>query len=404
MANLPPFETLRSLTIEEIAARLPPRPSPFAQLRDRVFLELETGIRLRYRPWNAMPIAPVRLAHLEALEQLEFWVEGQERWPFRVDRPRGIDMAMLRRVDFERICELFYSGAVEQFVRSPIDRFDWRRDHELRDRLEFAERGEPLRFYSLGVDLGREIVTIMPGEYTTTQAVLPDTPQVTATQLAEMLQQVRETNERMLASYVVVEPPVTMTPYTAWYGGLAPPVRSDRAAAEQRGERLLREWLTPEQRAQYEQRGDFEVRGEVSGKRYRIVRAASFNVHELDDAGQVQSRICFMPEGNLVPGDMMLAQKIALETDERAALAVANREGQFWLGARPCTCLLCRYPGPFLDDTPAAERTEQISVRRVREEPEVHPNSWLANWGRMGRDFLAGSGRGRSSRAARRRR
>jgi hypothetical protein len=30
-----------------------------------------------------------------------------------------------------------------------------------------------------------------------------------------------------------------------------------------------------------------------------------------------------VPEGNLVPGDVMLAQKIALETDERAAIDVA---------------------------------------------------------------------------------
>jgi hypothetical protein len=34
---------------------------------------------------------------------------------------------------------------------------------------------------------------------------------------------------------------------------------------------------------------------------------------------------CFVPEGGLVAGDVMLAQKIALETNERAALAVANR-------------------------------------------------------------------------------
>jgi hypothetical protein len=33
----------------------------------------------------------------------------------------------------------------------------------------------------------------------------------------------------------------------------------------------------------------------------------------------------FVPMGDLVPGDVMLAQKIALETNERAALAVANK-------------------------------------------------------------------------------
>ena len=34
---------------------------------------------------------------------------------------------------------------------------------------------------------------------------------------------------------------------------------------------------------------------------------------------------CFVPNGGLVAVDVMLAQKIALETNERAALAVANK-------------------------------------------------------------------------------
>jgi hypothetical protein len=34
---------------------------------------------------------------------------------------------------------------------------------------------------------------------------------------------------------------------------------------------------------------------------------------------------CFVPKGSLVTGDVMLAQKIALETFECRALAVANR-------------------------------------------------------------------------------
>jgi hypothetical protein len=34
--------------------------------------------------------------------------------------------------------------------------------------------------------------------------------------------------------------------------------------------------------------------------------------------------LCFMPLGRLVAGDVILAQKIALETDERSALKVAN--------------------------------------------------------------------------------
>jgi hypothetical protein len=49
------------------------------------------------------------------------------------------------------------------------------------------------------------------------------------------------------------------------------------------------------------------------------------NVHELDGAGRPSVGWCFAPEGYLVAGDVMLVQKIALETDERGALAVANK-------------------------------------------------------------------------------
>ena len=45
----------------------------------------------------------------------------------------------------------------------------------------------------------------------------------------------------------------------------------------------------------------------------------------MDEAGDPKMGWCFVPKGYLVPGDVMLAQKIALETDELNALAVANR-------------------------------------------------------------------------------
>jgi hypothetical protein len=45
----------------------------------------------------------------------------------------------------------------------------------------------------------------------------------------------------------------------------------------------------------------------------------------MDGAANPTMGWCFVPKGYLVPGDVMLAQKIALERDELAALAVANR-------------------------------------------------------------------------------
>jgi hypothetical protein len=99
-----------------------------------------------------------------------------------------------------------------------------------------------------------------------------------------------------------------------WYG----------TAREARGLRLLREWLSPEQLAQFERKGYFDVTGCDSGRRYRILHGTAMNIHEIDQTGQALVGWCFVPSINLVAGDVMLAQKIALETNECGALAVAK--------------------------------------------------------------------------------
>jgi hypothetical protein len=106
---------------------------------------------------------------------------------------------------------------------------------------------------------------------------------------------------------------------------------------EARGLDLLKEWLSPEQFAQYNANSYFEVTGCHSGKRYRINHGTSMNIHELDGTGRPRVGWCFAPKGYLVAGDVMLAQKIALETDERGALAVANR---FFVPTGPRNTLL----------------------------------------------------------------
>jgi hypothetical protein len=93
---------------------------------------------------------------------------------------------------------------------------------------------------------------------------------------------------------------------------------------ELRGRKLLREWLSPAQLAQYDECNYFEVTGCHSGKRYRINHGVGMNVYEVDHAGRSRTGWCFVPGDHLVAGDVMLAQKIALETDERSALAVAK--------------------------------------------------------------------------------
>jgi hypothetical protein len=92
-----------------------------------------------------------------------------------------------------------------------------------------------------------------------------------------------------------------------------------------RGITLLREWLSPEQQAQFDAHRHFDVIGCDTGTRYRIRHGAAPNVHEIDAAGRSVIGWCFAPSGPLVAGDVMLAQKIALEANERAALAIANR-------------------------------------------------------------------------------
>jgi hypothetical protein len=92
---------------------------------------------------------------------------------------------------------------------------------------------------------------------------------------------------------------------------------------EARGLRLLRTWLSPSQLEQFKAKGHFDVIGCDTGKRYRIHFGSAMNVHEVDDAGRFKMGWCFLPEGCLARGDVMLAQKIALETSEIHALSVA---------------------------------------------------------------------------------
>jgi|GEM_PF-865563 len=94
---------------------------------------------------------------------------------------------------------------------------------------------------------------------------------------------------------------------------------------EARGIALMSAWLSAEQRAQFEKYRRFDVIGSDSGKRYRICYGTSTNVYEMDGCDRVVLGWCFRPVGCLVAGDVMLAQKIALETNERATLMVAHR-------------------------------------------------------------------------------
>jgi hypothetical protein len=97
------------------------------------------------------------------------------------------------------------------------------------------------------------------------------------------------------------------------------------SAAHERGIRLLKEKLSPEQLKQYDKHAFFEVIGGKTGRRYRIRYGRSMNIDQLDKNGRRICGWCFFPRGNLVAGDVMLAQKMALELFEPDAMRVANK-------------------------------------------------------------------------------
>ncbi len=94
---------------------------------------------------------------------------------------------------------------------------------------------------------------------------------------------------------------------------------------EGRSLQLLRAWLSPVQRTEFAKRGYFEVVGGETGRQYRIYAGSMSNVCETDESGCPRLGLCFRTIGDLPIGDVMLAQKIALESCERSALAVARR-------------------------------------------------------------------------------
>jgi hypothetical protein len=97
------------------------------------------------------------------------------------------------------------------------------------------------------------------------------------------------------------------------------------AEANRRSIELLKQNLSPAQLKQYEWHNHFEVIGGCSGNRYRIRHGYQLNVELLDKNGRRACRLCFMPEGRVPIGDIMLAQKMALELYENEAIRTANK-------------------------------------------------------------------------------
>jgi hypothetical protein len=102
------------------------------------------------------------------------------------------------------------------------------------------------------------------------------------------------------------------------------PGRISHREAHERGIQFLTQNLSPTQREQYERQGYFDVIGGETAKRYRVHHGYQMNVEQLDQNGRRTRLLCFMPRGGLPVGDIMLAQKPALELFESDAVRVAT--------------------------------------------------------------------------------
>ena len=93
--------------------------------------------------------------------------------------------------------------------------------------------------------------------------------------------------------------------------------------AEQRAQELL-ESHSATQFAQFSALGWFEVTGGDTGTRFVIRNFRWVNIDQLNASGECEKRWCFGPQGNLAMGDVLLAQKLALECFESQALERAH--------------------------------------------------------------------------------
>lgn len=141
-----------------------------------------------------------------------------------------------------------------------------------------------------------------------------------------------------------------------------------QARIEKRARALLYSYLTTEQIVSYEKSGTFIVRGNDTDKPYEV--HANY-CYELTSDGARAAHLCFMPSTALCGHDVVLAKKIALETDEKATLKVANRS---------------LIPGARGSDY---ERLQEITRQVIRAEEERSRRSDVGDrWGAWVNSFL----------------
>jgi hypothetical protein len=79
---------------------------------------------------------------------------------------------------------------------------------------------------------------------------------------------------------------------------------------------ILRNWLSLEQRTEFEASRRFHAIGRVTGKRYCITMSYPPELFEVDEHGTILNRLHCVSSLTSTPAMIMLIQKIVLETDE----------------------------------------------------------------------------------------
>lgn len=93
----------------------------------------------------------------------------------------------------------------------------------------------------------------------------------------------------------------------------------------EKAERLLLSCLSKSQKEEYKNNSYFTVRGNVTGKKYRINSCKQINIEELDKLGNVTSKLCVVSNEYVPMEDHMLSQKLLIETNEELFLQTAIR-------------------------------------------------------------------------------
>lgn len=100
--------------------------------------------------------------------------------------------------------------------------------------------------------------------------------------------------------------------------------KKEQEEATRRAEELLNRHLNEEQRKQYRKEKKFKVIG-GDGAAFEIGSQWSGNVSELNGRGKPIRRFCAHPREQVPIPDLMLSQKLMLETDPEAFRKIANK-------------------------------------------------------------------------------